>query len=146
MEFRSNFTLHFRFKLDVLKTGDSQRIALIDNSDCDKEATFGIAVLTSSDRTGSVHGGFRLKNGEAVTINSPDISLATWHEVVLLKFGMRAELRVDGKIYPIIGDLASDIARVDCSMTIGKGTGLVNFVGYIDEVKFYKCVPDEFLN
>ena len=73
MEFRSNFTLHFRFKLDVLKTSASQRIALIDNSDCDKEATFGVALLTSSDRTGTVHGGFRLKNGEAVTINSPEL-------------------------------------------------------------------------
>ncbi|XP_050397025.2 protein PIF [Patella vulgata] len=147
MEFKSNFTLSFRFKADLVGPGGEERYALVDNSDCAKEATFGVALLKTSPKTGTIHGGFRLKNGEAVTTSSDELSLTSWHSVVLIKNGHKAELRVDNNIYPIMGyGLQSDIDRVDCSMTIGKGTGLENFVGYIDEVKFYKCVPDEFKN
>ncbi|XP_067656905.1 protein PIF-like [Haliotis asinina] len=147
MEFKSNFTLYFRFKADFKQSQKGERFALVDNSDCEKEATFGIALLRSGPKAGSVHGGFRLKNGQAVTTSSREIPLNIWHEVILLKKGPVAELRVDDEVYPIEGiGLEADISRVDCSMTIGKGTGLVNFVGYIDELKFYKCVPPEYVS
>ncbi|XP_076461648.1 protein PIF-like [Babylonia areolata] len=148
MEFRSNFTLTFRFKADLPdpKGTESLRYALVDNSDCDKEATFGVALLTAPQNRASVHGGFRLKNGRAFTASSERLSLNGWHDVVLMKRGPRAQLTVDGNDFPIEGEgLESDIDIVDCSMTIGTGTGLLDFVGYIDEVKYYKCVPSQYL-
>ncbi|KAK7489520.1 hypothetical protein BaRGS_00019154, partial [Batillaria attramentaria] len=112
----------------------SPKYALVDNSDCDKEATFGVALLRTSHRHGTIHGGFRLKNGMAFTASSGDLDLSDWHDVVLLKQGPRAELWVDNKVHPIEGEgTYADIDRVDCAMTIGMGTGLQNFMGYIDE-------------
>ncbi|KAK7109777.1 hypothetical protein V1264_013762 [Littorina saxatilis] len=105
MELRSNFTLYFRFKalLPDQQGRQDERYALVDNSDCDKEATFGVALLRTTHRRGTVHGGFRLKNGMAFTASSGELLLGEWHEVVLLKDGPRAELRVDGKVHPIEG-------------------------------------------
>ncbi|XP_025095946.1 uncharacterized protein LOC112564972 isoform X2 [Pomacea canaliculata] len=56
MEFRSNFTLSFRFKslLPDYQSADDERYALVDNSDCDKEATFGVALLRTSHKQGTV--------------------------------------------------------------------------------------------
>ncbi|KAL8607130.1 hypothetical protein ACOMHN_009524 [Nucella lapillus] len=149
MEFRSNFTLTFRFRSELppdTRSTDTKRYALIDNSDCDKEATFGVALLVSPQGSATVHGGFRLKNGRAYTASSKNLVVDRWHDVVMMKHGPRAELLVDGVRHPIDGPgLEADIDRVDCAMTIGTGTGLQDFVGYIDEVKYYKCVPDQYL-
>lgn len=148
MDLKSNFTLYFRFKSMLPDHHDTrhQRFALVDNSDCDKEATFGVALLRTTHRRGTVHGGFRLKNGLAFTASSGELMLDGWHEVVLLKSGPRAELIVNGKVHPIEGQgTEADIDRVDCAMTIGTGTGLQNFVGLIDEVTYYKCVPKQYM-
>nr|KAG5701631.1 hypothetical protein BaRGS_019320 [Batillaria attramentaria] len=106
MEFRSNFTLSFRFMamLPDYQAAQDERYALVDNSDCDKEATFGVALLRTSHRHGTIHGGFRLKNGMAFTASSGDLDLSDWHDVVLLKQGPRAELWVDNKVHPIEGE------------------------------------------
>lgn len=57
----------------MLSTRLHHRYALVDNSDCDKEATFGVALLRTSHKQGTVHGGFRLKNGMAFTASSGDL-------------------------------------------------------------------------
>ncbi|XP_029645142.1 uncharacterized protein LOC115219174 [Octopus sinensis] len=138
MFFGSNFTLSFRFR-PVEKTNG--RFALVDNSDCDKSATFGVAYeRTETSRT--IYGGFIL-NDESVVRLQANLKPDQWHSVTLLKTGFRVELWVDGLKTSKSG--SADIKRLDCSLTIGRGTNLDPFIGFIDDLQFFKCTPEEYL-
>ncbi|XP_064603644.1 uncharacterized protein LOC135469053 [Liolophura sinensis] len=144
MEFGSHFALTFRFKADGPTYRKDNRydrnlpVALVDNSDCDRNATFGIA-LSSDGVSGTVFGGFLLEDSSIITRNVGNIPMGSWHDVRLVKDDSYFELKVDNTI--VTGEAAGNIKRHPCSMTIGMGTGLNNFRGFIDDIRFYKCNP-----
>lgn len=78
MEFGSQFALTFRFKADGPTYRKDNRydrnlpVALVDNSDCDRNATFGIA-LSSDGVSGTVFGGFLLEDSSIITRNVANI-------------------------------------------------------------------------
>lgn len=138
MHFGSNFTITFRFRSSTQNNG---QFALVDNSDCEKSATFGVA-LDQTAASSVLYGGFILEDNSVVRLNAT-LKRNQWHDVTLMKSGSRVELWVDGYMTAKTGH--ADIKRLDCSLTLGRGTNLDPFVGFIDDFRFYKCTTPKYL-
>ncbi|GAB1604032.1 uncharacterized protein LOC115219174 [Argonauta hians] len=139
MFFGSNFTLSFRFRPATKRTG---YFALADNSDCNIKPTFLVAYLNEGSSQ-TLIGGVVLEDKSVVRLKTELKQPYEWHNVTLLKTGPRIELWLDGQKTSALG--YANIEKRDCSLTIGRGTGMDSFVGYIDELKFYKCTPEKYL-
>lgn len=64
MDFLSSFALAFRFRSsEEMVQGN---YALIDNSDCNKNATFGVALVKGSQNRETIVGGFILTDGSFI--------------------------------------------------------------------------------
>ncbi|ESO93029.1 hypothetical protein LOTGIDRAFT_232799 [Lottia gigantea] len=114
------------------------RVALIDNSACDIYATYGCHLILDSLSSGAVE---CFANNHTVSTQNLDLNIQ--YSVDFKRVGSEGIMEVkpaNGAVIrrQFVFNDDEIIEGRDCDMTIGKGVGQRNFIGFIDNVMFYK--------
>ncbi|XP_065925298.1 uncharacterized protein [Magallana gigas] len=136
MDFDGDFSLCFEF---MVKTFNGE-IALLSNDFEDAHFTYKLSFIPA---LGVVKGYFVLRDGSVATLDVMGVNPNQPHFVRIAKSGRKLHMRIDNSP-PAVVKLHTGIATGKSPMVIGAANGCSNFVGYFDELKFFRCNPTHF--
>ncbi|KAK6184125.1 hypothetical protein SNE40_006652 [Patella caerulea] len=127
VEFGSKFVIKMTYRKDGVS--DTQE-ALVSNGDCGKPQTLLIATYKQKTLFG-----LHPVTGKSRAISVP--STVGWNNIIFKIQDKHLSGSVNGNEARTPYD--GDVKRSQCALQIGRGTGLNNFRGYIDEFSVYMC-------
>ncbi|XP_063398796.1 uncharacterized protein LOC134683438 [Mytilus trossulus] len=131
-ELGNNFGFRIRFKETKAFPSSGLRQSIINNGDC---GDLGSVRLTINDN--NVEFGLETDGEERhkeLSIRKPSVE---WTEVVYYVTDNKLNGWVNGEASSV--KASGQIEKRKCALQIGHGEGFSNFVGFIDEVEFFRC-------
>ncbi|XP_052225125.1 uncharacterized protein LOC127840749 [Dreissena polymorpha] len=92
-----------------------------------------------------VMGYFRMKDGTVVELVIVGVSPHKPHFLRLAKQGSTLKMRVDNMPAATV-DIEAGVASSPTPMVLGAAEGCTGFRGFFDELKFFRCVPEDFFH
>ncbi|CAC5423226.1 unnamed protein product [Mytilus coruscus] len=131
-ELGNNFGFRIRFKESKIFPGHGLRQSIINNGDC---GDLGSVRLTINDN--NVEFGLETDGEEGpmeLRIKKPSVE---WTEVVYYVTDNKLNGWVNGEAGSVTA--SGQIEKRKCALQLGHGEGFSNFIGFIDEVEFFRC-------
>ncbi|CAI9733059.1 asparagine-rich protein-like isoform X2 [Octopus vulgaris] len=133
-EFPDEFKFSIEFFLLPNQLGST--VAIAGNGRCNTSPTFSVSVDVPINSSPLLV--IQIKTNGTNSVTKMSVSFSTWTKLVILKTGNAMELQLDG--VPTIIPNVGKVDRHQCAIGAGNMSNMSNFVGYMKNFYFAKCL------